>query len=127
MQLTHRLAETLAETHGHSLILHESSLVALFFEFRDNAERSGGRGISGCFKDILIEDLLDLQNKGTKAPASSLKEDASVPYPTEAIRLFMRNTGIPLALTFTRVKFNFMNGHHIASLRKYQNLTFLTH
>ena len=64
MQLTHRLADILAGTYGLSLAMDDDALMMLYSESRDGAERSGGRGITERLKDLLIEDLLELQGEG---------------------------------------------------------------
>ncbi len=66
MQLTHRLADALARTYGLSLAIDEDALILLYSESREGAERSGGRGITERLKDLLIEDLLDLQGTGAE-------------------------------------------------------------
>jgi hypothetical protein len=64
MELTHRLSGVLARTYGVSLDVDEDALVALYAESRDGAQRSGGRGITERLKDLLIDDLLELQGDG---------------------------------------------------------------
>lgn len=61
MRLTHRLLDVLAQSYGLSIAVDEDSLMALYSAARDNAERAGGRGITETLKDLLIEDLLELQ------------------------------------------------------------------
>jgi ATP-dependent Clp protease ATP-binding subunit ClpA len=67
MELTHRLSGVLARTYGVSLDVDEDALVALYAESRDGAQRSGGRGITERLKDLLIDDLLELQGDGRAA------------------------------------------------------------
>jgi AAA domain (Cdc48 subfamily) len=64
LQLTHRMADSVAATYGVRLVVDEDALVELFVASRDNAERAGGRGINEKIRDLLIEDLLDLQAGG---------------------------------------------------------------
>jgi hypothetical protein len=64
LQLTHRMANGVAATYGVRLVMDEDALAALYIASRDNAERAGGRGINEKIRDLLIEDLLELQADG---------------------------------------------------------------
>jgi hypothetical protein len=64
MHLTHRLLDVLAKSYGLSIVVDEDSLALLYTAARENAERAGGRGITETLRDILIEDILELQGNG---------------------------------------------------------------
>ena len=64
MELLHRLLERLGLDYGVHLIVQSASLVALHRQTRDAIERAGGRGILERLRDLLLDDLLDVQADG---------------------------------------------------------------
>jgi hypothetical protein len=74
MQLTHRLLDVLAKQYGLALAVDDDALVVLYVASRDAAMRAGGRGITERLRDVLLDDLIELQAEGREVGRVVLAE-----------------------------------------------------
>jgi ATP-dependent Clp protease ATP-binding subunit ClpA len=74
-RLTVVLAKRIAEGYGLSLLIEQGPLEVLVSEVMEFAEKEGGRGITNQTKELLSEDLMDLQAERVKQAQLVLEDE----------------------------------------------------